>query len=184
MIAKRIAEGDESAFDELASTSEKLYGEIKDFQKERARVMVLLFPMKAAFDVRGEEAGNGNEKALQALKNWLGLRSHLQAFAPDAIGIAAAVGNQEALEILLHYDKWGILESSARFALCVPAKANVGPAVDNLVTWLSAITPFQLNGGIMIETTNALAKAADLGNLKAKEALQQFAAAHPHGSQK
>jgi hypothetical protein len=182
-LAKRIAEGDDLAFEELASTSEKLYGEIKDYQKEHARVMVLLFRMKAAFDVLGENAGRGNEKALQALKKCLGRRTHLQAFAPDALGIAAAAGNQEALDILLHYDEWGILESSARFALCVPAKANVGPAVDYFVTWLSTTTHWDLNGGLMIEATNALAGAAVLGNPKAKDALAQFAISHPAGNE-
>jgi len=39
-------------------------------------------PMKAAFDVLGEEAGKGNEKALQALKKCLGLRSLIFRLLP------------------------------------------------------------------------------------------------------
>jgi hypothetical protein len=58
-----------------------------------------------------------------------------------------------------------------------------GPAVDNLVAWLSTINRWQLNGGIMVETTNALAKAALLGNQKAEKALEKLAVAHPAGSE-
>jgi len=175
-LGRRIAGGDAAAFDELASTAQKLYGEIRDYQKEHARVMVLLFRMKAAFDVLGQEAGKGNDVALQALEKCLTQGGRLKSFAPDALGIAAAAGNKEALDILLHYDNRGILESSAFFALCVPAKANVEPAVDYLVTWLGNVKPYNRGGGMVMSATNALASAANLGNQKAKDALVNFAA--------
>ncbi len=139
-------------------------------------MMVLLFRMKVAFDVLGEEAGKGNDKAFQALKKGLGV-PRLASFVPDALGTAAAQGNKEALDLLLNYQKSGILESSAEFALCIPAKADVGPAVDHFVTWLATIQPWERNGGLIIEATNALASAAARGNQKAKDALQKFAVA-------
>jgi hypothetical protein len=175
-LARRISEGDNAAFNELAAIAKKLYGEIKDYQKERVRVMVLMFRMHTAFDVLGTQAGQGNEKALAALKKCLEQKGHLQSFAPDALGIAAAGGNKEALDILLHYERWGILESSANFALCMPAEANVAPAVDYVSNWLLNMNPFQRNGGMMVSATNALGKAAAKGNEKAKETLEKFAA--------
>ena len=175
-LAGRIAKGDDAAFDELASTAKNLYGEIKDYQKEHARVMVLLFRMKAAFDVLGKEAGKGNDKAFLALKQSLGVPC-LAAFAPDALGLAAADGNKAALDILLHYDNWDILESTALFALSVPAKANVEPAVDYFATRLAVINPEDQDGFLVKVATNALASAAINGNQKAKEALEQFALA-------
>jgi hypothetical protein len=128
-LPRRIAAGDEAALDELAVTAQKLYGEIKDYRREEARVMLLLFRMTAAFDVLGDEAGRGNTKALEALKHCLA-QHPLSAFAPDALGIAAAAGNKEALGILQHYQEWGILESQAQEALqrlhSSPAPATSG----------------------------------------------------------
>jgi ankyrin repeat protein len=178
-LAKRIADGDDAAFDELANTSQKLYAEIKDYQKEHARVMVLLFRMHAAFDLLGEEAGKGNEKAFQALKKCLGQKSRFQAFAPDALGIAAAGGNKEALDILIHYEDWGMLESSARFAICVPTAANVEPAVDYFANWLLNLKPYERNSGVVDSATNALGSAAAKGSQKAQAALEKFIAAAP-----
>ncbi len=59
--------------------------------------------MRAAFDVLGQEAAKDNNNAFQALKKCLG-NPHLKAFAPGALGIAAAAGHKGALEILLHHD--------------------------------------------------------------------------------
>jgi hypothetical protein len=173
VIAQRIADGDETAFDELARVANDLYGDIQDYQKEQARVMLNLFRMKAAFDLLGKEAGKGNASAFQALKKSLGV-GRLSSFAPDALGIAAAAGNKEALNILLHFDNWGILESSANFALCLPAKANVEPAVDYFVMWLPNIKAFDGSGGMVLSATNALAEAAAKGNQKARDALEKF----------
>lgn len=136
--------------------------------------MVLLFRMKASFDLLGEEAGKGNENAFQALTKCLGQKSHLGSFAPDALGLAAAAGNKDALNLLLDYKNWNILDSSAHFALCIPAKANIGPAVDYFVEWLANLEPRQRHGGIILDVTNALASASAQGNQKAQSALQKF----------
>lgn len=180
-LGKRIADGDDSAFDELANTTQKLYSEIKDYQKEQARVIVLLGRMHAAFDVLGEEAGKGNEKALAALKKCLS-SGRLASFAPDALGIAAASGNKDAFEILSHYQNWNILDTTAHFAMAHPIEANFEPAVDYAVNWLSTLNPSQFSGGVALATTNALAKAAEKGNQKAKDALQKFFASTPPAS--
>jgi ankyrin repeat protein len=182
-LAACIAEGDDLAFKKLNSTADRLYGEIKNYQDERDRVLLLLGRMHAAFDLLGEEAGKGNGRALQALKKCLDPNCRLQSFAPDALGIAAAAGNKEALDILIHYNDWGILQSSAVSALCAPAKANVEPAVEYFVNWLATLQSDERDGGMAIAATNALGSAAAMGNPKAKAALEKFtAAAAPPGN--
>jgi hypothetical protein len=176
-IAKRIAQGDDAAYDELTEAARELYRGI-NFQKEPARIRLNLFKMKAAFDVLGEEAGKGNAKAMEALKRCLRDRgSHLGSFAPDALGIAAAAGQEEALDILLHYKEWGILDSTAVFALVAPASANRERAVDFMVSWLS--DPQHRGDGMALSASGALEKAAEKGNQEAKVALAKYVEAKP-----
>jgi ankyrin repeat protein len=174
-LAQRIVNGDETALDELKRTCDMMYSNIHNYEAERARVVLNLGRMKAAFDVLGEEAGKGNNAAFQALTNSLKL-GRLRSFVPDALGVAAAGGNREALDILLHYQQWDILESSAMFALYEPAKANVGPAVDYYAAWLLNRRPYERGGGIMLDVTNALGAAASLNNTNAQLALNKYLA--------
>jgi ankyrin repeat protein len=177
-IARRIAEGDDRAYDELAGVAREIYRGI-DYRKEAARVRLNLFKMKAAFDVLGEEAGKGNDKALGALKRCLREHnSHLASFAPDALGIAAAAGQGEALDILVQHDDWGILESSAIFALAAPVTANRERAVDYLASWLS--NPDHYGGGMALSAVEALENAAVKGNDHAKMALAKYEKANPN----
>jgi ankyrin repeat protein len=176
-IAKRIAEGDDAAYDELSGAARELYRGI-DFQKEAARMELNMFKMKAAFDVLGEEAGKGNDKAMGALKRCLRDRSsRLSSFAPDALGIAAAAGQEEALDMLLHHGEWGVLESSAVFAMAAPASANRERAVEFMVSWLS--NPQHHGGGMALSATEALKQAADKGNAQARAALAKYREANP-----
>jgi ankyrin repeat protein len=172
-LARRITNGDPTALDELKKTCDVMYADIHDYQAEHARVMLNLFRMTAAFDLLGEEAGKGNDNAFQALKKSLGV-GRLSSFAPDALGIAAAAGNKDALDILLQYKQWNILDSTAIFALCIPAKANVEPAVDFFATWLSGLQPYECGDGMVMDATNALASAIAKGNKKAQAALEKF----------
>jgi len=134
--------------------------------------------MKAAFDVLGEEAGKGNAKAMAALKRCLRERSsRLSSFAPDALGIAAAAGQEEALDILLRHKEWGILDSTAVFALVAPASANRERAVDFMVSWLS--DPQHRGDGMALSASGALEKAAEKGNQEAKTALAKYVEANP-----
>jgi hypothetical protein len=139
-------------------------------------LMIMSGRMGTALRVVGEEAGKGNEKALQALKKCLGMRL---GDVSRALGIAAAAGNKEALEMLLNYDKWGIDNLSANFSLCLPAEVNVEPAVDYFVAWLNSDKPYKTGVGEVMGVTNALASAAAKGNQKAQEALEKFNALAP-----
>jgi hypothetical protein len=66
----------------------------------------------------------------------------LKSFVPEALGIAAAAGNKEALAMLL-----GISELSANDALCLPAQSNGELAVDYFVTRLNSDKPFKTGVG-------------------------------------
>jgi ankyrin repeat protein len=181
-LAQRIVNGDVTALDQLKKTSDIMYSNIHDYEAEHARVMLNLGRMKVAFDVLGGEAGKGNNAAFQALTNSLKL-GRLKSFGPEALGVAAAAGNHEALDILLHYQQWDILESTAMFALYEPAKVNLGPAVDYYASWLSNMRPDEHAGGIMLDVTNALGAAASLGNTNAQLALNKYLADTPTQNQ-
>lgn len=170
-LAERIANGDQAAFEELRDTAKELYRDI-DFNKEKDRVLSNLVLMRAAFNVLGEEAGKGDDKAFQALKTCLGT-SKLSSFAPDALGLAAAAGHKEALDILVHHDAWGILKSSTVFALRAPAEANIEPAVDFLIAVILNPQDRPLWHG----ASGGLVGAATKGNQKAKDALKKYAEA-------
>jgi ankyrin repeat protein len=172
-VAKRIANGDATAFDELSTIADELYRGI-DYKKDRARLLLNSDRMRAAFKVLGEEAAKGNEKAFQALKKSLGNR-HLKSFAPDALGVAAAAGHKESLEILLHHEEHGISVWTANLALEAPATANLEPVVDYFATML--LNPANAHQGLFGVAKRALESAAAKGNQKAKNALDQFATA-------
>ena len=142
-------------------------------------MIALLGRMRIVSNLLGEEAGKGNEHALEALKKSLRDKDRFMSFAPDALAVAAAAGNKAALDILIHYQDWGILDSSAQFALCKPIAANVEPAVDYSAKWLVSLRGSARDGGVVMDTTNALASAAAKGNQTAKEALEKFLAAAP-----
>jgi hypothetical protein len=170
-LAKRIANGDPAAFDELSGTAKKLYQDI-DFEKENDRAMSNLVLMRAAFTELGGQAGQGNTNAFTALKRALGV-AELRSFVPNALGIAAAAGHAEALNMLLNYKQWGILKSSAMFALCAPAEKNNAQAVD----FLAGILANPADRILWQGASQGLAAAANHGNLKAKTALEKYASA-------
>lgn len=129
-----------------------------------------------AFVVVGDEAIKGNEKAFQVLKHCLDPKNPVNGFgmyALEAFSRLAATGNKEALDIVLHYDTQGTMNTF----LYAPAAANIEPAVDYFVKWLTTVKPYELEGGLVMEATNALASAAAKGNQKAQAALEKFTAA-------
>jgi len=87
--------------------------------------------------------------------------------APDALGIAAAVGHAEALQILLHYDQYGILKSSAVFALQASAEKKNPQAVEFYLAILG-------NPDRSFWHAAAQALVASRDNPKIKAALEKF----------
>jgi len=176
-IAMRICAGDSASFDELAKAAEDLYRGM-DGQAPQARRTLNATRMTAAFDVLGEATAKGNDDAFQALKKCLTQKDALKSFAPDALGKSAAAGNGQALDILVNYRQWGMLENTACFALEAAAKANQERAVDVFIALATdpAASKKQYYG-VAWMVKEVLQSAASQGNQKAQEALEKFIAA-------
>ena len=167
-VALAATRGEPGAIDELERIRQKLYANI-DYDKEQARVRANVVLMRAAFDVLGNEAGNGNAEAFKALYYATG-KSELRAFTADAFGIAAAQGNEDALEMLLGYKKYGMLLSSVVSAMAKPAEKNHPKAIDFLADVLN--DPKQKP--LWMTASQGLVMAANLGNQNAIAALDKY----------
>jgi ankyrin repeat protein len=177
-IARQVCSGDLAALDQLADAAEGMH---RGAWKEQARMRLNGDRMHAAFQVMGEEAGKGNTNAIRALKSCLEGNRFLKSYAPDALGIAAAAGNDELLSLLLRFRDWNIPESQAASALAAPAMANKEPAVDFFVTLaLDPQGPEHNYNGVGWLVKNVLQKSATNGNPKAKDVLEKFLAASNH----
>jgi ankyrin repeat protein len=175
-IAQRICDGDLAALDELAAAAREMYR--SDWKQQEARRQLNGDRMDVAFRVLGGEAGKGNNNAVEALKTCLDRGDFLKSFAPDALGIAAAAGNDESLNLLLRFRDWNILENTAAFALAAPAKANKEPAVEFFVTL--ALDPQSARHqyyGVGWLVKDVLQTSVTNGNPRAKDALDKFLAA-------
>ncbi len=165
------AKGRLAAIDELAMTAEALYQDI-DYEKDHARVANNLVLMRAAFTPIGTLAGKGSQTALDALQYANG-NPRLRSFTPDAFGIAAGMGNTEALDVLLNYKEHGFLLSSTVFALRPAAEKNIPEAVNFLVEVMNDPRHKALWRG----ASKGLVGAAALGNQAAQEALENYSRA-------
>jgi hypothetical protein len=172
-LAIRIAEGDQAAFDELRSVAIELYRNI-NYANEPDRVRSNLSLMRAAFRELGEQAGRSNAPALAALQSAV-FTPQLRSHATDALGIAAAAGNEEALNMLLLHQDWNMLLSSTVFALRAPAEKGNEQAIDFLIAVLGNPKHRALWNG----ASDGLKTAATNGNAKAKVALEQYEQANP-----
>ena len=172
-LAKRICEGDEAAFEELRSAATELYRDV-DVARDQERARNILVLMRAAFDELGIQAGRSNAAAIAALQSAAFTRQ-MKAHVPNALGIAAAVGNEQALEMLLHHQDWNILLSSTVFALRAPAEKTNDLAIDFLANVLGE----PRHRALWYGASNALQAAAANGSPKAKAALGQRGPANP-----
>lgn len=167
-VALAATRGEPGAIDELETIKQKLYANI-DYGKDQARVAANLVLMRAAFDVLGNEAGNGNAAAFQALYYATG-KSELRPFTADAFGIAAAQGSEDALEVLLGYKKYGFLLSSVVPAMTKPAEKSNPRAVEFLVDVLND----PKHKPLWMMASQGLVAAANLGNQNATAALDKY----------
>jgi hypothetical protein len=181
VLGKRIAEG-EMSLEELAKVALELDRTVPPDINLRAympspRGQLIRDRIGTAFVEIGDEAIKGNEKALQVLRHCLDPKNPLTGFTTtyslEAFSRLAAAGNKEALDIVLQYDTQGTMNTF----LYAPAAANVEPAVDYFVSWLSSVKPYEGEGGLVMEATNVLASAAAKGNQKAQAAFEKFIAA-------
>ncbi len=129
-----------------------------------------LHVMGAAFDRIGEAAGRSNPSAMAALKQCAGSGTHVSGFAANALGTAAAGGNTEALEMLLQYDLFGILESSAVGALR-PAAAKGDPQA---IAFLAQVLDDPNARALWSMAAQGLRGPAATGNAAAAEAIKRY----------
>jgi hypothetical protein len=169
-LATRVIGGDPKAFDELRDAARKLYENL-DYENDRKRLMTNTSIMQAAYDLFGEQASKGNAKALDAIKLSLG-RKPLNSLGAHALGIAAALGHAEAVQILLHHDQYGILRSSATFELRAAAEKKNAQAIE----FFLAILDNPSDRTYWHEAAQALVAARD--NPKVKAALEKYEAAN------
>jgi hypothetical protein len=167
-VAQRIGAGDAAAFDELQTISESLYRGI-DYKTDQQRVLTNLALMSSSFEALGRGIAAGNEAAFDAVRRSLAVR-HLSAFAPRALGIAAAAGHQESLDMLLNYADSKILLSSAVSALRPAAEKTNELAVQFLLRVLE--DPSQRPLWHM--ASDGLRPAAAAGNVEAVTALKTY----------
>ena len=169
-LGMKASKGDQGAIDSIRQIADELYENI-DYSKEKERVLSNLALMKAAFEPMAVAAGDGSEKALDALF-YANRVMRLRSFVPDAMGIAAAMGNRNALEALLNHHQHGWLLSSTVFALQRPAENGDPEAINFLIEVVEDDGARALWHG----ATQGLIGAARDGDERAKRALQKYAA--------
>ncbi len=167
-LAREIARGDSAAFGEWQRVAEELYRGI-DYKKDEARMMTNLALMSAVVEVLGAEIAAGSPEALDAIQRALSI-PRLKSFAPKALGLAAAAGHEESLEMLLDHRRWGILLSSTVSALEKPAARNN----DRAVEFLAGVLAEPRNRPLWLMASQALGPAANAGNARAVAALKTY----------
>jgi hypothetical protein len=170
-LADRVCRGEENAVYELMGVADELYKNI-DFQNDPKRVQANFVMMTAAYERIGQEAGKPNLNAMAALQQSVAEGKHVTGFATNALGTAAALGNDKALDMLLHHNEYGILKSSAVGALCRPASTGNPQAINFLISVLDD----QSAKPLWNMASEGLRKPALAGNKDAAEALKRYAA--------
>jgi ankyrin repeat protein len=179
ILAQRICDGNMAAENDLSAAAAAMYQQIN--QPNNLAIRKLNADrMLTAFRILGTEAAKGNDNAFQALKKFLGEKGAMKTFAAEQMGTVAAAGNEEALNILLNYRQWGIMDSSAYIGLVRAAKANRQPAVDAVVNLLLDPEAAKKHYyGVSALAKQVAESAAEQGNEKAQQALEQLASASP-----
>jgi RNA polymerase sigma factor (sigma-70 family) len=120
----------------------------------------------AAFEVVDEAVAKGNPTAIDAVERALQIEE-LRGRAARSVGILAAQGNEGAMEILLNYQQYGILQSTAVAAL--------GPAAEKgeprAVSFLSNVVLDSKQRGLWFMAADGLEKAAGAGSTTAVDTL-------------
>ena len=165
-LGRRAASGDLKAIDEIEAQRRQIYEDV-DLKNDIPKAIANLKLMRAAFDILGKEAAK-NSEAMKALEYANGKPS-LRSFTVDAFGLAAAAGNQQALDALLNYQTKGWLLSSTVAAMKYPADKNQPQAVDFLIAVLDDPQHRPLDH----MARQGLEGAAAQGNEKAKAALTE-----------
>ena len=169
-LGEKAATGDLKAVDAIEKAATRLYADIDWDAEDDDRLNDNLPLMTAALTPIGKAAsGTNSAPAMKALRYAAQKWPFVQGFVPDALGIAAAKGNQEALDMLVDYEKSGFLESSVVFALQGAAEAGKSKAVQFMIDVLKDPG----DTAIWHVAESSLTKLSKVGHEGAKAALQE-----------
>ena len=168
---RHAAMGEMDAVDKLSDIFSELSSGF-DHEKDPARVGDISALMKVAFDKIASEvkSNDASDPAFQALLYATG-KQNINWYAADALGTAAAAGNDPSLDVLLHYKEHGILLSAATRALVASASKNNKDAVDFLINVMND----DHDKGLWMMASQGLIAAANDGNEDAKAAVAKYA---------
>jgi RNA polymerase sigma factor (sigma-70 family) len=128
--------------------------------------------IRIAFKVMGEEAGNGDEIAFQAL--WRATRmERLGGMATMALGQAAGMGNEKALEPLLDPERYLLTPTTCTSALKPAAESGNPRAIEAL----AAVVTDPKKRALWNMVAGSLEKPAATGSATAIDALAMLARA-------
>lgn len=168
-LGRLASTGDFSAIDEIENIHNAIYRDI-DRNDSDGMVSNLMLMRSAFSEIGGSVSGTDeNDPAFRSLVYATG-KGALGAFTADAFGIAAAKGHKPSLQVLLHHNRYGILLSSATFALCKPAEAGHEDAIKFLIEVIESDT----SKALWHAASKGLVNAANQGNADAQQALLKF----------
>jgi hypothetical protein len=173
LLVNRLLQGDRAA---LAGLSD-LAREALSLTTTNSASVEPFQPLREAFIRLGQAAGAGDLNALNAL--WRATRDdYLSALAVEGLGRAAALGQEDAMEMLLNPAEFGLLESSALSALSSSAQNQDERAINAIAAF--AYQPE--NSALWSVAAQALEPAAMSGNQVALEALLEIARHQQQGA--
>ncbi len=165
MLGRDAALGSNIAIDQI----EQILTEVESDNAKRKQQKSIPDLAAAALETLTEKAGEGSSVALDAL-TYANSKRLLRSYVPSAIGKAATMGNNEAVQLLVNYNENGWLLSSVVFALEGAALRNEPAAVELLLKAMDDPGAKAL----WAAASKGLAGAAAQGNVRAKEALIKY----------
>lgn len=165
MLGRDAALGSNIAIDQI----EQILTEVESDNAKRKQQKSIPDLAAAALETMTEKAGKGSSVALDALK-YANSKRLLRSYVPSAIGKAATMGNNEAVQLLVNYNENGWLLSSVVFALEGAAQRNEPAAVELLLKVMDDPDAKAL----WAAASKGLIGAAAQGNVRAKDALKKY----------
>lgn len=171
-LGMAVVNGDLTALDKIIALSR---AEHQDFASNRIGLSQTqegelarqtFAPVRVAFDVIGDAGTKGNQFALDALERSLPI-PEVKGPAVQALGVLAGNGDDGALEVLLHPEKYGALLAGSVGALKPAADNGNQKAIDAL----AAVAEDATKQPLWFMAADGLGKAAGSGNTVAIDAL-------------
>ncbi|MGV3772966.1 MAG: hypothetical protein ACO1QB_08695 [Verrucomicrobiales bacterium] len=175
VLVDRILQGDRSGLSGLSELSREAHSLLNT---NKSTGFDPFLELRQAFIRLGQAAGAGDLQALNAL--WRATRDdYLSELAVAGLGEAAALGQEDAMEMLLNPTEFGLLESNTLNALATAAQNLNARAIEAMASF--AYQPE--NSALWNITASGLEPAALAGNDVALEALVEIARPQAEGSE-